>query len=190
MLSVKLSAKHLKCIILLLISLHSSVLEARIFTPSVRPTEGLPNPRGHRQCDVHAERGGVVRYFRPITSEHMAKPRPRPGSHMAGWSESSRAWLNMTGCGWQPGGHRVYWNSVTFVAEQPATVAQKENPGNTVDYLNLHHSPGLCKQLHSATVFPLWFYPLGVSTVWVSHSCLEINNFIILFVQLLFMTPH
>lgn len=119
--------------------------------------------RGHRQSDVHAERGGVVRHFQPIVSEHMAKPRPWPGSHMAGWSESSRAWLNMTGCGRRPGGRRVYWNSVTFVAEQPAAGAQKEKPGNTADYLNLHHSPGLNKP-QSGVING------GLSTVLVSHS--------------------
>lgn len=105
---------------------------------------------------------------------------------MAGWSESSKARLDMTGCGWKPGGHRVYWNSVTFVAEQPTTVAHKENPGNTVDYLTLYHSPGLYKQLLSTTAFPLRFYPPGEFTVLVSHP----HKTVILVAQLLFIPLH
>ena len=61
-----------------------------------------------------------------------------PPTHVAGWTESSNAWMNMTDCALQSGGHRVYWNSVIAVAEWPSTVAQKERPGNTADYSTLH----------------------------------------------------
>lgn len=87
------------------------------------------------------------------TSDQSRKSRwlwPRPllsCSHMAGWRGSSSkasGWLDMTDHGRgdggrggeRPGERRVYWNRVTFVAEWPAA-AQKENPGNTVDYLTL-----------------------------------------------------
>lgn len=68
--------------------------------------------------------------------------------------------------GQQPGGHRVYWNSVTFVAQQLATVVQKENPGSTVDFKTVTYSPGQCKQLPSAAGFPLWLQHAGVLEFW------------------------
>lgn len=55
-------------------------------------------PRGRcHQCDVlFIEReGGVVRLFKPIDSQQVAQPHLSSGSHVAGWSESSKAQLNM-----------------------------------------------------------------------------------------------
>lgn len=98
---------------------------------------------------------------------------------MAGWSELSNAWLDVTCCDWQLGGHRVYWNGVTFVAEQPATVAQKENPGNTVDWISttpftwVLQAALLCYSFYSVVLSPRGFF-----TVSVSHLCLWTDNFV------------
>lgn len=116
---------------------------------------------------------------------------------MAGWSESSKAWLNMTGGGCRPGGHRVYWNRVTFVAEWPAAAAQKEDPGNTVDYPTLYYSPVLYTHPHSATVSvvlnPRGFNSSGFTftPLSVQDMLYKVDNFLILDAQLLFtITPH
>ncbi len=73
-------------VILLFISLHWSVLEARIFTPSVRPTTGLPNPRGCCQSDVHGGRGrgGETLRTNHLRAHGLATPVLR---HSHGWLE-------------------------------------------------------------------------------------------------------
>lgn len=96
-----------------------------------------------------------------------------------GWT-----WQAVTGQ--QPGGHGVYWNSVTFVAQQPTTVVQKENPGSTVDFKTVTSSPGQCRQLPSAAGFPLWLQHAGVfefwfhfQTFWVQVTLRKVNNNVI-----------
>lgn len=83
--------------VLLFESLHWSVVGGQDIHTLSEAHRGAPKPpRLPSHSDVHAERGGgMVRFSQPIASEHMAWPRPASGSHMAGWSESSKAWLNM-----------------------------------------------------------------------------------------------
>lgn len=131
------------------VSLHWSALEVRIFTPSVRPTVGLPNPRGRCQCDVHAERGRggetlAANHLRAhgLTTPFLWLSHGRLEWIQQGLVEHDRLWLAARRtqslleqchlCGWTAGNYsteRKPWkysrlpNCIPFTrAVQPATL--------------------------------------------------------------------
>lgn len=81
-----------------------SVLKARTFTPC-EAHRGASTPlEGPMTVWGPCRQGRLVRYYQPIIWEHMAWPRRSSGSHMAGWSESSKS----------SSSSRVYWNRFHF----------------------------------------------------------------------------
>lgn len=133
--------------------------------PQWGPGRGRKPPRRPHVSVRSAQREGVEGWGASSQSSEStwAWPRPSVCSHMASWSGSSKAWLNMTCCGWQS-----LLEQRHFCAGR---AGRKPWKYSGFPHLNLHPSPGSCKQLHATCCYML----LSVATCCYSTSSLLLS---------------
>lgn len=170
---------------MLSIILSITVLEARIFTPSVRPTEGPPKPRGPPSVwpACGAGRSGETLPANHLRAHGQTTPLPRLSHGRLEWvqqglAEHDRLWLAARRteslleqchlCGWTAGNcstERKPWNYSRLPKPAPFTWAVQ--------------APTLC---HTSVVLsPGSFYSFGFTVV-------PLDRF--MFKELLFVTPQ